>query len=571
MKYFNKLAIFIIFITIFIMSIQVQAVAEMQDSGISYIEDSRSIENPDRGFYSTMPILCTPTATPVKNPKGNLIHLRIGVGAFSKAENNVADVDFTKDMLDSLNATLGNIRKNGGTAIIRFAYDNFQGISDREPSIEQIVRHIEQLEPLFEKNKDVITCIESGFLGQYGEQHSSKIITNENFKKMLDALLQATPETMTINVRTPKIYANYIGIPVEQLAEYIPQKGTNGYRIGIFNDGYLGSETDLGTYPNREECISWLKKQAMHTIFGGEVVANYSSNGYVYNSPEHIEKEMYLTHTTYLNKEWNDSVIRAWKEAPYTGTDQIYLGKTAYEYIDNHLGYRFVLRESKLTEKVEQGESLRLQCKIENVGAGNVVNPKETTLLLVGKNTYSQKLQIDPSKWNSKEITKVDIQYFIDETILAGDYKIYLKLATPGQELTDIKRTIQFANASIWEESLGANYLGEVTISEKRKEDMTNEVENEVTNNAITNSVTNTTNEVNNSSNTSPSKNEVNNHTNASTDGSGKDNTIAEKVLPKAGKEASAIPTIIFMISFLFIFYMYMRVKNVGKDNADKR
>ena len=568
MKYFTKIIVFMILISIVMMSICVQAAGEeMVDSGISYIEDDRSIDNPDRGFYSTMFILCTPTATQIKNPKGNLIHLRIGIGAFSKEENHVEDMDFTQDMLDSLNSTLDNIRKNGGTAIIRFAYDNFQGISNREPSIEQVIRHIEQLEPLFEQNEDVITCVESGFFGQYGEQHSSKIITKENFEKMLNALLEATPKTMTINVRTPKIYAEYVGIPVNNLKEYIPQKGSKGYRIGIFNDGYLGSETDLGTYYNREEDISWLKKQAMHTIFGGEVVANYSSNGYIYNSPEHIEKEMYLTHTTYLNKEWNDTVIRSWKEAPYTGTDPIYQGKTAYQYIDNHLGYRFVLRESKLMKEVPQGESIQLQCKIENVGAGNIVNPKQATLLLVGEDTYSQELEIDPRQWNSKQITKLDLQYLVNETVLPGEYRIYLKLAAPGQALMDNKRTIQFANSSIWDETLGANFLGKVTILEKTEEEVKNEVTNEI-GNQVTNTTTN--NEIENSSDGehSTNENEIENSKNIVTNIAAQDNTIINKKLLKTGRDSFIVIDIVVLIFVLVLVMLYLYKR--GKYNEDK-
>lgn len=62
-------------------------------------------------------------------------------------------------MLESLNRTLENIRKNGGTAVIQFAYDNFTGKADREPGIDQIIKHIEQLKPFFEKNEDVIACV----------------------------------------------------------------------------------------------------------------------------------------------------------------------------------------------------------------------------------------------------------------------------------------------------------------------------------------------------------------------------------------------------------------------------
>lgn len=574
MKQFKKIFItmslvFILLGSLFNLSIDVQASdTELEDSGISYLEDTKILQNPDRGFYSTMPIMCTPTDTKVQNPKGNLIHLRIGLAAFSKAQNHVEDLDFTDNMLDSLNATFENIRKNGGTAIVRFAYDNFNGIANAEPSMAQIVKHIKQLKPLFEENKDVITTVESGFFGPYGEQHSSKIINTENFKTLLDTLLEVVPIPMTINVRTPKIYANYVGIPLEALKNYTPEKGTSAYRIGIFNDGYLGSETDLGTYHHRENEISWLTKHATHTIFGGEVVANYATNGYVYNSIEHIEKEMYDTHTTYLNKEWNDSVIHNWQQTPYMGVDPIYQGKTAFEYIDNHLGYRFVLRDCKLTKEVKQGTSLQLQCKIENVGAGNIVNTKEVILLLVGEHTYYKKLSLDPSIWYSKQITPITIEHFIDENVLTGDYKLYLKIASPGQSIDDCQRTIQFANSSIWEETLGANFLGNITVIEDSKDSLFNEISN-----TITNEITNTTNVITNTMINETTNTITNTLTNTVIDNvensidtfinvTEKDNTIAPNPLPQTGEKSYFIFSLLFISSIFLFFYSYIKIRN---------
>ena len=238
---------------------------------INYTESTEKLNNPDRGFYTPVEIIAVPTGTPVKNPKDNLVHLRVGIQAFGKSAGNL---DFTSDMLNSLNQTLENIRNNGGTVILRFAYDNFVGTGNLEPSIDQIVKHVGQLKPLFETNEDIITSVESGFFGLWGEQHGSTIISKENFKKLLDALIDAVPESRSITVRQPKFFADYVGININQIDTYTASKGSNAYRIGLYNDGYLGSETDLGTYQNREKEITWLESQAKHTVFGGEVVSD---------------------------------------------------------------------------------------------------------------------------------------------------------------------------------------------------------------------------------------------------------------------------------------------------------
>jgi len=37
------------------------------------------------------------------------------------------------------------------------------------------------------------------------------------------------------------------------------------YRVGIFNDKYLASKSDLDTYKLREKEVKWLKNQVKHT------------------------------------------------------------------------------------------------------------------------------------------------------------------------------------------------------------------------------------------------------------------------------------------------------------------
>ena len=50
------------------------------------------------------------------------------------------------------------------------------GNTGKEPkSFETIKKHIEQLFPFFDNNKDIISTVETGFLGPWGEMHSAGI------------------------------------------------------------------------------------------------------------------------------------------------------------------------------------------------------------------------------------------------------------------------------------------------------------------------------------------------------------------------------------------------------------
>ena len=270
---------------------------------INYSETLEDIKNPERGFYSTAFLKLSPSGNKATNSRANLTHLRVGIGDFSKANNGNKDLEFTEDALNVLNETLSNIKNNGGSVIIRFAYDNFNGKADVEPSLDIILTHISQLKPVFEANQDVISYVELGFFGPWGEMHTSKICTTDNVSRAIDTMLNTVPEKIKIGVRTPNYYAKWLGIDRSKLNENITDKGTKAYRVGLYNDGYLGSESDLGTFANREIEIKWLEKQAMHTLYGGEVVANYAS-GTPLNTAKYMSNEAFRTHTTYLNSEW---------------------------------------------------------------------------------------------------------------------------------------------------------------------------------------------------------------------------------------------------------------------------
>lgn len=432
---------------------------------IDYTESLEDIENPERGFYYPVSIDLTPEGGDVKNLDENLVHLRVGIGAFSKAVNGEKDLEFTQEMLNTLNQNLANIKSNGGSVIIRFAYDNFDGEEDLEPSLEMILTHISQLKTIFSANKDVIAYVELGFFGPWGEMHSSDICTTDNVSKAIDEMLKATPSNMKIGVRTPEYYAAWAKIDRGALNTNITKKGTDSYRIGLYNDGYLGSESDLGTFENREVEIAWLENQAVHTLYGGEVVANRAS-GTPLNTIDYISKEAFRTHTTYLNSRWNDSVIASWKKEIYNGTDELYKGQSGYLYVANHLGYRFVLRKSELTNNINKNMNLKFKLDIENVGFGNLVNEKEVTIVLE-KNGKMCELatNIDPTIWNSTKTTNLNFEVDLPDDIEAGEWNVYLRISQYGNlQNDDNYNCIQFANKGIWNETIGGNYIGKIQV-----------------------------------------------------------------------------------------------------------
>lgn len=439
-----------------------ETLAYTQPDTINYNETLETFNNPERGFYEPLGLNLKPENNNSLHYSSNLVHLRVNIGAFSGKKNGTQDLELTENALKALNDTLKYIKDHGGSVIIRFAYD-FDGKANLEPEFSMILRHIEQLKDTFYENRDVITYVELGFFGPWGEMHTSKVSTTANVSIAIDKMLEVLPEEIKLGVRTPNYFATWAGIQRNQIDMFKAEKDSKYYRVGLFNDGYLGSESDLGTFANREKEITWLNNQAKYTLYGGEVVANYAS-GEALNTIRYMAKEAFITHTTYLNLRWNYDVIDAWKKEIYNGEDSLYQGQSGFKYIDNHLGYRFVLKNSSINN--EKGY-LNLNLAIENVGFANLINKKKVTIVLEGvEHLYELPTDIDPTSWDSRSLTNIQKSLKIPSEVAPGTYRVYLRISYYGNLTTDNNyKAIRLANADIYNNELGANYLGKVEIS----------------------------------------------------------------------------------------------------------
>ncbi len=418
---------------------------------LNYDESTERINNPDQGFYQHISVNVKETGInydpSVIKSNDQLYHLRINIGNFSEAKNQTADKELTAPALIGIECLLKDLNKHNKNAIVRFAYD-YDGKKNQEPKLDMIIKHIEQFAPILNKYPDTITAIEFGLIGPWGEMHSSTMTTTDNINKLIDTYLNNTHQ-FPVLVRTPTVIYNYLGITMDDIDSFTITGDSNAYRLGLYNDGYLGNSTDLNTYKNREKEILWLAKQTSHLPYGGEVV--------VPDSPLHnIENcipEMELIHLSYLNKCWNNKVIDKWKQTYYSSTvgdNTIYYDISAYEYIENHLGYRFVL-ENSLFEYSDSLLNIKINLDIKNVGFGNLNRTKQMTLLFVDSN--GNIIDFDAGIFSGEPEIQIDIPVDIP----SGNYKVYLKIDNGNDQYP-----LRFAN-NLWNNDLRANQIGSLT------------------------------------------------------------------------------------------------------------
>lgn len=472
--------------------------AESTIQPLVYTDALDALENPGIGFYRPVGIHLYTEGNQPKGTWGNITHLRMDISEFSDKAPIAIDKErndttygksqpLTQDALKAFEATLDNVRQRGKSAIVRFAYDkNFSGYTQCDPDQSVILGHLKQLGEIYSRNTDVIQFVELGMYGSWGEMHSSHTGTNEHIAEALQTLLECTPPEIKIGVRRPDIVATWLGVNVgnnysgfdidsETFHQAAQAKGDTLYRVGMYNDGYLGSDSDLGTIGmgssdgrmTREIMVKWLEQYCSHTPYGGELVANYNGDHPI-NTPDYLSQEGFRTHTSYLNYEWHQPTILGWKEMTYEGDEAEYYGKDGFTYVENHLGYRFILRESSI-ETVGNKIAGRLQ--IENVGFGNLTKKAIVSFVIRHEGKVEEIFPdetIDPQTWLSRETSTINYHLTLPDDCTEGEYKLFIRLSEKGDLVHDNNyRCIQFGNPSEqYDQSIGANLVGTLTVSD---------------------------------------------------------------------------------------------------------
>lgn len=439
----------IIFISILASSCDEASSTYSNIKTIKYEESTESFLNPDIGFYNPLYYTLTPDGIDNVNKYdycfgyNSLLHLRIDLSRFSFKTNNISDLELSDKAISDLDTLFNNINNASSTAIVRFAYDKFEGVSNLEPEVNIIEKHIISLCYLFNKYASCITTVECGLIGPWGEMHTSILANQETYNKLINVYLNNTTDTLIL-LRRPKFIYEYYGYTLDNLDTF----NVSNNRLGVYNDGYLGSSTDLGTYDDREKetnFLSKINKGSNLNYYGGEVTIPSSE----YNILNNAQDEMFKLGLSYLNSCWNDEVITRWKNTKYTGNDKLYKNLSEYDYINNHLGYRLVCNELKYSIN---SKYLSFNLSISNQGFGNLIRKKKLYILIT---------DIDNNIMIKEEVSTYDLynlNYNLNISSLENntDYNLYLSLC---DDYTNTPiRAIRFAN-DIWNEDLKSNLL----------------------------------------------------------------------------------------------------------------
>lgn len=423
---------------------------------LHFIYDTKDFANPERGFYYPYSFTRAGNAVSASDIKSQRKYNRtLVLLEFYLAKYINSDID--QAYLDMIDECFKNVRTAGAKAIVRFAYVSSENSHPYDPTEEQTLRHIAQVKPVLQANSDVILVLQAGFVGVWGEwyytdnfiQNPSKTDDYLPRKHVCDALLDALPENRQIELRTPAFKMKMYGLTVnDTITRATAHDGSPMSRLGGHNDCFVANASDYGTYNGSNERKFW-QGDTRYTIMGGETCD--ATTKYCHCELSIPEMEKY--HWTYLNIDYNKSVLNIWKD------------EYCYDEATLRLGYRLYIPEITYDKDATAGKPFTINLYIENEGFAAPQNPRDAYLIFSnGSNEIKMELGSDPRFWMEGTTTEVSKEITLDTP---GTYKMYLYLPDPEERLKDNPNyAIRLANNGCWVENKGYNALGEIIVNQ---------------------------------------------------------------------------------------------------------
>lgn len=406
----------------------------------AYTESTAEIANPYIGWYEIHRYTLSDSESSDLSSIYSITH---GPGLMLLEFNlqNYSAGPISDSALQSLDDLLSAWQSTGRQLILRFLYDWEGNARSREPdNLEQILTHMSQTAGIVNRYTDCVYILQGIFIGSWGEMHGSNYEEYDQMLTLMNHLDSVVSGDIFLSVRTPKQWRILSGSSDPLTAS--PDSGSIlPSRLGLFNDGMLGSNTDLGTYwdpndPNssaltgkrtREEELSFQNLLCTYVPNGGEVIIDNP-----YNDFPAAAEDLRFMHVSYLNGSYDQNVLSKW-QASVCNEDSPYNGMNGLEYISRHLGYRYVLRDSDFTHSGPLSKSALFSFTLENTGFSNCYRPFDISLFLLhtdNEQTYEIPVQADTRSFAPGSAAHVEIPLNVRE-YTAGTYEIYLKISDP--------------------------------------------------------------------------------------------------------------------------------------------
>ncbi len=454
---------------------------------------SRQLNNPYRGWYhiygytlsDDAPIDMDDMAKTIARDANQLVLLEINL-------RNYSDCEISAMGLSQLETVLLAWQDAGKQLILRFLYDWNGKARETEPKdISIIKRHMTQTGAIVNKYAERVFIMQGIYVGNCGEMNNSDYMSRENMYELAAHLDAVIDPAIYLSVRTPEHY-RIVSRTNEPLSIKDAFSGNIAARTGLFNDGMLGSASDLGTYGEnafvssenftgngtRSEEIAFQNALCHYVPNGGEVVLDNE-----YNDFPRAAADLRAMHVSYLDSNYDLAVLDKWRNTVYSannGTDSFsdnasadctdsfsddscFDGIDGFSYIGAHLGYRYALISSGCSFDTFQDDKAKLTVEIMNNGFSASYRPFISSVTVLREDgTLCDTIiaNTDNRFWKSGETASWEVPLNI-RAYQDGNYQIFYRLRDPATN-----REIRLANDM--EHTNHGYRLGNFTVAHKK-------------------------------------------------------------------------------------------------------
>ncbi|MDR2843427.1 MAG: DUF4832 domain-containing protein [Candidatus Symbiothrix sp.] len=495
-----------------------------QDLFLSSVEqqaivDKTPLWNPDRGFHLESIYQVTDTPDYIVNPYGRGAGQgQVGTEVYPAGFMDTRNADFqstgdsititqlyiyltafwdspaiSQNGLNNIQLLFDGLREKKVKAILRFAYSRDNGAignghSGQNPSSSRILQHLEQLKPLIQNNMDVVSVVEAGLIGTWGEWTPG----TDNNNTIAKTLFNYLPSDYGMVVRYNSIKDGLKSVlTTEQLT-----------RVGFANDYFTTGMKNCGSsdYCMNDASYNRVKDESFTFYMRGEIPYNEGPPwGFdILMDPNTVLKVLKDHHYTALDitQNFKDNIsywktVKVWPDrlrANHIFFDEAYFqdenGKTVfrsfYQFVRDHLGYRLNVNNISAL-KAENGR-LVYDLKLTNTGFATVHNPKAVYLVLIDDSNGQIAKEIELTDVNPKNwqpFAKGNPNALLTHTIagsipveLTGTYSVGLRIADKNESIKNdpayhIKMTTDNGLVTHWKDKTFTkmvNILGKVAF-----------------------------------------------------------------------------------------------------------
>src|SRR4051812_1717022 len=414
---------------------------------VPYAASAEVIANPERGFTHYTETRWSPDGsayTPLDGQKlttwrtteaVTLVYRVFYLGGL--VHRDVVDPAF----LGAVAADLATARAAGVKLVVRFAYSPDDG-GDAPPA--RATGHVRQLASVLNAASDVVLVLQAGFIGRWGEWYYSDSYASDSSRpweltdadwarrgQVLDALLDATSSDIYVQVRYPAIVSRLVG-------------SADAARVGVHNDCFLASDTDMGTFTSAAE-RTWLATASATVPVGGETCGTYGTRSQWGTAATELARY----HWSFLNADFHRGVLDSWGQAGLTTAAR-------------SLGYRLRLVSGAFPATARPGHTVRMELTLTNDGYAAPLNRRPVQVVFgTGPTAVAVPVAVDV-RGLAPGATKT---FRVDVPVPRATGRQALSLALPDHAASlagNPAYSVRLANQGLWDPATGRNDLRHV-------------------------------------------------------------------------------------------------------------